>query len=210
MLNDRQQLHALIEQAHTELLRIGRFLVDDGCIELCNLINEVSEIQRSSLIEEFGTAFAGFCSQIGRLAGAMSTLGKIGGLACEVAKRNRDENSPKLSDFALQMNVSTESFEHVQQLRFHMEAYVQEFNRLGAELQWLCEKDLQFIVCDAHVLNDHPELVHADALRMRFLSSTGHLETLLDKWWRLAENAKTKAVAYETALAAHFSTHKIH
>ncbi|SMP59369.1 hypothetical protein [Noviherbaspirillum suwonense] len=210
MFNNQKQLQVLVEQARGELLRIGKSLVDDGCIELWNLVNEISEIRRSSLIEEFGTAFAGFCSQIGRLAGAMSTMGKIGGAACNAAEENGGVADIKFSHFSVIMDAGTESFERTQQLCCLLEACVQEFSRLGAELQWLCEKDIQFVVCDAHVLNDHPELVQADAIRARLAASTDHLETLSNGWWLLAEEAKKKEDAYKTALAAYSPPHKIH
>lgn len=209
MFNNQQHLQVLVEKARSELLKISRSLVDDGCIELWNLVNEVGEIQRSSLIEEFGTAFAGFCSQIGRLAGVMSTMGKIGGSAYEVAEKNKEATHPRASGFALLVDDSAESFQRAQQLLRHLEAYVQEFGRLGTELQWLCEKDVQFIVCDAHILNDHPELVQVDTLRARFAALTDHLEKLLDGWWQVAEEAKKKGGAYEIALTAYFSPHKI-
>lgn len=209
MRNRQCELEVLVNQARDELGKIGKLLIDDGCIEIWNLVNEIGEIRSSAPIEEYGIAFAGFCSQSGRLAGVMSTLGKIGSKACEASGGGGGASDSKTPYTAQPRHLTAEFSKREEQLRCQLQEVVQEFGRLGAELQWLCEKDVQFIVCDAHVLHDHPELVQAEVIRKRFAVATGHLETLSEGWWNLAEETKKMADAYEAALAAHSSPHKI-
>lgn len=209
MCDGQLRLEMLVNQAHDELHRIGSSLISDGCIEIWNLISDIDDIKISALIENSGTAFGGFCSQSGRLAGVMATMSKIGGIACEAAKREGYLSIQKLTDHT-QMGAIMESPVREDLLKSQLRSYVEEFNRLGTQLQRLTETDIVFIVCDARVLHDHPDLCDYDMIRCHFSAATEHLEALSVSLWSLAEESKEKARAYEAVLDAHMSRHKIH
>jgi hypothetical protein len=195
MRKNEWQLQVLVKQAYGELNRIGRSIIDHACIEVCQVIDEIDEIMNSPLIEKYGTAFGGFCSLSGRLAGVMSTMAKIGDVACEEAKSSRDASDHKIPHLFQMMHIPVESCIHEQQLRRQLEAYVQRFRGLSEDLKRLIGMDVQFITCDAYVLYDHPELTKCDAIRKRFAKATNRLAMLSNEWWDFAEDAKKEADA---------------
>jgi hypothetical protein len=175
MRKNEWQLQVLVKQAYGELNRIGRSIIDHACIEVCQVIDEIDEIMNSPLIEKYGTAFGGFCSLSGRLAGVMSTMAKIGDVACEEAKSSRDASDHKIPHLFQMMHIPVESCIHEQQLRRQLEAYVQRFRGLSEDLKRLIGMDVQFITCDAYVYTIIPSLPNA----MRSGSALRKLQTVL-------------------------------
>ncbi|MGT2429577.1 hypothetical protein ACU4HD_14115 [Cupriavidus basilensis] len=141
--DQRRQLAALVEQAREDLLRIGRALIDDESVKVSNLVGELNEIQE--MVDDIGNPYLGFCSQSGRLGGVMFVMGEIGAAIFELAR--------------------TEAAKSDRQLRLELQGYVHEFGRTGKRLLRISETDVVFIVGDARVLHDHPDLAQADEVR---------------------------------------------
>lgn len=183
----RRQLAALGKQAREDLHRIGKALVDDESIKVSNLIGELNELQ--AMVDHVGNPYLGFCSQGGRLAGVMLVMGEIGAAILELAGNEGGESD--------------------RQLELELQGYVREFGRIGKRLLRIAETDVEFIVGDARVLHDHPDLARADEVRRRLAAATDYLEAQSVVWWLMAEGAKEMADAYGAALAAHLSPHEI-
>ncbi|MFJ1253841.1 hypothetical protein [Cupriavidus sp. CuC1] len=179
--DQRRHLAALVEQAREDLLRIGRALIDDESVKVSNLVGELNEIQE--MVNDIGNPYLGFCSQSGRLGGVMFVMGEIGASIFELASNGGAESD--------------------RQLRLELQGYVREFGRTGKRLLRISETDVVFIVGDARVLHDHPDLAQADEVRRRLAAATDYLEEQSEVWWLMAEEAQKMAATYEAALAAH-------
>jgi predicted ABC-type transport system involved in lysophospholipase L1 biosynthesis ATPase subunit len=189
MCDHRRQLVALVDQARDELQRIGGVLVEEESGKVSNLIGEIHEIRNNPLVSEIGKPYLGFCSQAGRLAGVILVIGEIGA-AIYYATENRRSASAR-------------------NLALELQGYAGEFGRISSRLQKLSGTDAAFIVCDARVLHDHPDLVHADEVKCRLSAATDLLEEMSEVWWMMADKAKKMAATYEAALAAYSSPHKL-